>query len=329
MTHSSGDKPTRSQASSSLLKRIRAHSIFYWLLLPALAYIIIFAYLPMGGIVMAFKQFRFNTPSLWGDWPIIRLFGQIANMEWVGMKWFNSLFGKADFWNALKNTLMISFGRLLFEFPMPVILALMLNEMRHMKLKRIYQTVYTFPHFLSWVLIVGLMRLLFQSDGTVNILIRSLGGRTVGFLTDPDLFRPMLYGSSMWKGMGWGSIIYMATISGIDPSLYEAATIDGAGRLQCCRYITWPSLKQTVVIMLILQCGTILNAGFDQVFNLMNELTLARGDIIDTYIYRYAFQKGQNLSLPVAAGLFKSVGNFALLLAANFLARLAGEEGLI
>lgn len=299
------------------------------MLLPALVYILVFAYAPMGGVVMAFKQFRFNTPSAWGDWPILRLFGQIANMEWVGLKWFQSLWSKSDFWNALGNTVFISFGRLVFEFPMPVLLALLLNEMRHLRLKRVYQTVYTFSHFLSWVLIVSLMRLLLQSDGTVNILIRSLGGRPVGFLTNPDIFRPMLYLSSIWKSVGWGSIIYLATISGIDPTLYEAATIDGASRWQCCWHITWPSIKPTVVIMLILQCGSILNAGFDQVFNLMNELTLAKGDIIDTYIYRYAFQKGQNLSLPVAAGLFKSVGNFALLLSANFLAKLAGEEGLM
>lgn len=329
MARTTGRKPGGLQASPALAKRIRSHRVFYWMLLPALIYILVFAYAPMGGVVMAFKQFRFNTQSAWGDLPILRLFGQIANMEWVGLKWFQSLWSKSDFWNALGNTLLISFGRLVFEFPMPVLLALLLNEMRHLKLKRVYQTVYTFSHFLSWVLIVSLMRLLLQSDGTVNILIRSLGGRPVGFLTNPDIFRPMLYLSSIWKSIGWGSIIYLATISGIDPTLYEAATIDGASRWQCCLHITWPSIRPTVVIMLILQCGSILNAGFDQVFNLMNALTLAKGDIIDTYIYRYAFQKGQNLSLPVAAGLFKSVGNFALLLSANFLAKLAGEEGLM
>lgn len=312
-----------------LWQRMRAHGMFYLMLVPAIIFIIVFAYAPMGGVMLAFRQFRFNTPSAWGDLPILRLFGQIANMEWVGLKWFQNLWGKSDFWNAFRNTLIISFGRLVFEFPMPVILALLLNEMRHMKLKRVYQTVYTFPHFLSWVLVVSLLRLLLQSDGTVNILIKAMDGQPVGFLTNPGIFRPVLYTTSIWKGMGWGSIIYLATISGIDPSLYEAATIDGANRWQCCLKITWPSIKPTVVIMLIMQCGQILNAGFDQVFNTMNELTLSTGDIIDTYIYRYAFQKGQNLSLSVAAGLFKSVCNFALLLSANFLAKLAGEEGLL
>lgn len=313
----------------SLWLRVKSHSMFYLLLLPALLCIIIFSYAPMCGIIMAFKQYRFNTPSAFGDIPIIRFFGQMANMEWVGLKWFESLWKKPDFWLAFKNTLIISFGRLVFEFPAPIILALLMNEMRLPRLKRVYQTVYTFPHFLSWVLVVSLIRMLFQSDGTVNSIITALGGQSVGFLTDPGIFRPMLFTTSIWKGVGWGSIIYMATISGIDPSLYEAATIDGANRWQACWYITWPSIKPTVVIMLIMQCGQILNAGFDQVFNMYNDLTLSTGDIFDTFIYRYAFQKGQNLSLSVAAGLFKSVCNFALLLAANFIARLCGEEGLL
>ena len=267
--------------------RIKSHSMFYLLLLPALLCIIIFSYAPMCGIIMAFKQYRFNTPSAFGDIPIIRFFGQMANMEWVGLKWFESLWKKPDFWLAFKNTLIISFGRLVFEFPAPIILALLMNEMRLPRLKRVYQTVYTFPHFLSWVLVVSLIRMLFQSDGTVNSIINALGGESVGFLTDPGLFRPMLFTTSIWKGVGWGSIIYLATISGIDPSLYEAATIDGANRWQACWYITWPSIKPTVVIMLIMQCGQILNAGFDQVFNMYNDLTLSTGDIFDTFIYRY------------------------------------------
>ena len=161
--------------------RIKSHSMFYLLLLPALLCIIIFSYAPMCGIIMAFKQYRFNTPSAFGDIPIIRFFGQMANMEWVGLKWFESLWKKPDFWLAFKNTLIISFGRLVFEFPAPIILALLMNEMRLPRLKRVYQTVYTFPHFLSWVLVVSLIRMLFQSDGTVNSIINALGGESVGF----------------------------------------------------------------------------------------------------------------------------------------------------
>ncbi len=313
----------------SLGKRVRQHTMFYFLLLPALLFIILFCYMPMGGVILAFKQYQFNRPSAYGDLPILRFFGQMANMKWVGMKWFNTLWAKPDFWNAFRNTLIISFGRLLIEFPMPIILALLMNEMRTPKLKRVYQTVFTFPQFLSWVLVASLMNTLLLSDGTVNAIIKATGGEAIPFLTSPSLFRPLLFSTSIWKGVGWGSIIYLATISGIDPTLYEAATIDGANRWQCCWKITWPSIKPTVVILLIMQCGTILNGGFDQVFNMYNDLTLSVGDIFDTYIYRYAFQKGKNLSMSVAAGLFKSVINFALLLTVNTIARASGEEGLL
>lgn len=317
------------RSNAPLGKRIRAHTVFYFLLLPALLLIIVFNYVPMGGIVLAFKQYQFNRPSALGDLPILRFFGQMANMKWVGFKWFENLWAKPDFWMAFRNTLIISFGRIVIEFPVPIILALLMNEMRHQRLKRVYQTVYTFPHFLSWVLVASLINTLFLSDGTVNAIIKAMGGTPVRFLTDPAVFRPMLFSTSIWKTAGWSSIIYMATISGIDPSLYEAAAIDGANRLQSMRFITWPALKPTVVILLILKCGNILNAGFDQVFNMYNDLTLPVADIFDTYIYRYAFQKGQNLSLSVAAGLFKSVINFALLITVNSLAKAAGEEGLM
>lgn len=314
---------------TTLGKRVRAHGMFYVLLLPAVLFIVIFNYIPMGGVVLAFKSYQFNRPSALGDVPVLRFFGQMMNMEWVGLSWFAGLFEKPDFIAAFRNTLIISFGRIIIEFPMPIILALLMNEMTHMKLKRVYQTVYTFPHFLSWVLVCSLLNTLFLSEGTVNAIIRALGGSPVRFLTDPAVFRPMLFGTSIWKGVGWSSIIYLATISGIDPSLYEAASIDGASRWQSCWHITWPSMRPTVVILLILQCGQILNAGFDQVFNMYNDLTLSVADIFDTFIYRYAFQKGQNMSLSVAAGLFKSVVNFALLLSVNFIAKLCGEEGLL
>lgn len=145
----------------------------------------------------------------------------MMNMKWVGLKWFENIFAKPDFWQAFRNTLFISFGRIVFEFPIPILLALLMNEMYHQRLKRVYQTVYTFPHFLSWVLVASLMNTLFLSDGTVNAIIKSLGGQPVRFLTDPVIFRPMLFITSIWKSAGWSSIIYMATISGIDPSLYE------------------------------------------------------------------------------------------------------------
>lgn len=329
MVSSTDKKGARHEIHASLGTRVRNHAMFYVLLIPAFLVILLFTYAPMGGLVLAFKQFKFNTPSLWGEVPIIRFYGQIANMKWVGLKWFENLFAKPDFWQAFRNTLVISFGRLLLEFPMPIILALLMNEMHHPRLKRVYQTLYTFPHFLSWVLVASLINMLFTSNGTINQIIVAMGGTPANFLTNVNTILPMLFTTSIWKGMGWGSIIYMATISSIDPTLYEAATIDGANRWESCLHITWPSIRPTVVIMLIMQCGQILNAGFDQVFNLYNEITLPVADIFDTFIYRYAFQKGQNFSLTVAAGLFKSVCNFALLLAANGIAKLCGEDGLL
>ena len=182
---------------------------------------------PHGRHYTAFKQYQFNRPSALGDVPILRFFGQMMNMKWVGLKWFENIFAKPDFWQAFRNTLFISFGRIVFEFPIPILLALLMNEMYHQRLKRVYQTVYTFPHFLSWVLVASLMNTLFLSDGTVNAIIKSLGGQPVRFLTDPVIFRPMLFITSIWKSAGWSSIIYMATISGIDPRCMRRRPLTG------------------------------------------------------------------------------------------------------
>lgn len=313
----------------TLGRRVWEHRNFYIMIFPALLAIILFSYLPMSGLVLAFKQYRFNTPSALGDAPILRFIGQMVNMEWVGLKWFENLFSKADFWRAFRNTLVISVCRLIFEFPMPIILALLMNEVRVSGVKRVYQTLYTFPNFLSWVLVASIMQQLLNSDGTLNQIRNALGAGTYKYLLEPSTAQIVIHITSIWKGVGWGSIIYMATISGIDPTLYEAAVVDGANRWHRIRFITWPSIKPTVVLMLILQCGSILNAGFDQIFNMMNDNTRNVLDIFDTFIYRYAFQQSQNLSLTIAAGMFKSVVNFILLLSANQISKWLGEEGLL
>lgn len=301
-------------------KKVVEHRYLYMLLSLTIIFLILFSYLPMfnmksGGVLLAFKQYRFNTA--------------FADMEWVGLKWFDKLWGQPEFWRAFKNTLIISFGRLLIEFPAPIILALMLNEVSKMGLKRVYQTVYTFPHFISWVLVVSVMRGLFATDGVVNQLMQTLGKDTIPFLISNEWFYPMVFGTSIWKGVGWSSIIYLAAISGIDPGLYEAAAIDGANRWHCIRHITWPGIKSTAVILLILQCGNILNANFNQIFNLINDANMKVGEIFDTFIYRYAFWQARNFSFTVAAGLFKSVINFALLLTANSIVKMMGEESLL
>ena len=283
----------------------------------------------MSGLILAFKQYRFNMDSVLGDIPVFRFLGQIMNMEWVGTKWFENLFSKPDFWRAFRNTIVISVCRLLIEFPMPIILALLMNEVRKRGVKRVYQTVYTFPNFLSWVLVASIMQQLLSVDGTINNLRNLIGLQDYKYLLEPSTFQIVIHVTSIWKGVGWGSIIYLATISGIDPTLYEAALVDGANRWHRIRYITWPSIKPTVVLMLILNCGQILNAGFDQIFNMMNDNVRSIIDIFDTFIYRYAFQMSQNFSLTIAAGMFKSVANFTLLLLANQIAKWLGEESLL
>ena len=319
-------RPVRKRSTWS---RIIEHKNYYIMILPALIVVLLFSYFPMSGLLLAFKYYRFRTPSMFGDVPVLRLLGQIMNMDWVGLQWFENLFSKPDFWRAFRNTIVISVCRLIFEFPMPIILALLMNEVRVSATKRVYQTIYTFPNFLSWVLVVSIMQQVLNVDGTLNHIRVAMGLDAYPYLIEASTIQIVVHITSIWKNVGWGSIIYMATIAGIDPTLYEAAIVDGANRWHRIRYVTFPSIKPTIVLMLILNCGSILNAGFDQIFNIMRQTTRFAIDIFDTFIYRYAFQQNQNFSLPIAAGLFKSVSNFILLLSANKISKLLGEEGLI
>jgi putative aldouronate transport system permease protein len=303
-------------------RKVVEHRYLFFMLAPVIAYYLIFNYAPIfnaqtGGILMAFKQHSLTRP--FSEW------------EWVGLKYFEMMWRKPDFWVAMRNTVTISFIRLLFEFPMPIILALLLNEVRRNGSKRLFQTIFTFPNFLSWILVVGLMRDLLQVNGVINGIIRLIpGGTPYNFLANDSAFSnyAMLVLSNVFKSVGWGSIIYLAAIAGIDPTLYEAAKVDGANRWQCIRYITWPGIKSTAVVLLILQCGNILNGSFDQVFNLVNGVNRSIIETIDVYIYRYAFQQSMNQSFAAASGLFKAVINFALLMTANQIARRLGENKL-
>lgn len=308
----------------NLMKRLFSHRYLYLMFLPVLTYYFIFAYMPMfnaqtGGIFLAFKHFQMNTT--------------FANMRWVGFQWFEILMARPDFANAMINTLVISFGRLIFEFPIPIILAILLNEIGHSGTKRVFQTVFTFPNFLSWILVIGIMRDFLMIDGAINHVITMIGGTPFNFMANSNRIPNLLlvYVSNIWKSAGWGAIIYMAAISGIDPALYEAAYVDGANRWHSVRYITWPCIKSTAVVLLILACGNILNAGFDQIFNLQNGANMKMLSILDTYIYYMGFTVsggGINTGFTVAAGLFKSVINFALLLSANTIARFLGDHSL-
>ncbi|SHE14795.1 Maltose transport system permease protein malF [Chlamydia abortus] len=301
----------------SLLKRMIEYKYFYILVAPLLAYYIVFEYVPLYGLMLAFKEFNFSK-GIWGS-------------EWVGLANFREIFYLNDFWIAFRNTVIIAFGRLLFEFPVPIVVAILLNEVRTARLKKFYQVVYTFPHFLSWVIISGILINFLGTFGVLNQLLDIFGFQKVNLLVDPSSFRALIFSSSLWRDMGWGTIIYLAAIAGINPSLYEAASIDGANRLQRMWHITWPGLKSTVAILFILNVGAMMSSGgggFDQIFNLYNPAVYEKADILDTYIYRRTFSVGESFGTSTAVGLFKSIINFVLLYTANKAAKRLGQEGL-
>lgn len=291
----------------------------YWALtlmfLPIVVYFIVFKYIPMGGIVIAFKDYKIKD-GIWGS-------------AWIGLGNFEKAFRTNLFTRSIWNTIAISGLKILFGFPAPIILALLLNEVNHSGFKKTVQTITYLPHFLSWVVLTGMLQqLLSPNNGAVNDLLKMLGVKnSVYFLGDNDYFRGTLVVTDIWKNIGWSSIIYLATISGIDPALYEAATVDGASRLQCTRYITVPSLIPTIVVMLILNIGSIMDAGFDQILNMYNSAVYATGDIIDTYVYRQGVEKMQ-YALTTAVGLFKNVIGFILVFGTNMITRKISGDGI-
>jgi putative aldouronate transport system permease protein len=303
------------KSNKAILKQLKNDWMLYVLLLPTLLWYIAFCYLPMGGITLAFKNFRYDV-GMWGS-------------PWVGMKHFQTMFKDAEFWRAFKNTLIFSLGKLVFHFPIPIIIAILLNELTHPRVKKFFQTVFTFPHFISWVVLSGILINLFSSSGIVNQILAMFGLPEVSPLVSEDSFRSFIWVSNIWKEFGWDSIIYMAALSGISPELYEAASIDGAGRFRKMVHVTWPGLKSTVAIMLILQIGGIMNgASFDQVFNLYSPSVYSVGDILDTYIFRRSFAVGDNFGYTTAIGLFKSIIGMIMLILANKVITKSGEQGL-
>ena len=288
----------------------------YLMLIPVLAYYIIFKYKPMYGIQLAFKEYKLAG---------------ITASPWNHFEHFKYMFVEPEFWPALRNTLVISLLRVLFGFPFPIILAILINEVYLPKYKRVLQTIYTFPHFLTWVIMAGIMLNLLGSTGMVRKfcdLFNPEIGENWNLLYSNKSFRAILVVSDIWKEAGWGTIIYLAAITGIDPSLYEAATIDGANRWQQMRFITLPGMISMIAIQFVLRVGAVMEGGFDQIFNLYTPPVYETGDIIDTYIYRLSFVKssGINLGFPVAVGLFKNVVNFILLMLANFVTKALGQE---
>lgn len=297
-------------------KQIRSDKLLYLLLLPVIAWYLIFAYLPMGGLSLAFKSFRYDM-GLWGS-------------PWIGFEHFSKMFEDKDFWNALKNTLVFAAGKICILFPMPVLLAVLLNEMRANKTKKFFQTVFTFPHFITWVVLAGILINMFGSNGMVNASLSALGLQKISPLSDSSMFRPFIWLSALWKEIGWDSIIYLAAFAGIDPGLYEAASIDGANRFQKMIHISWPGIRGTVAIMFILAVGSLMTSGasFDQVFNLYSEPVYNVADTLDTFVYRSSFSIGTNFGYTTAVGFLKSVINVILITITNKIVTKTGESGL-
>ena len=296
-------------------KYIRINWVLYAMLIPGLLNLIIFKFLPMYGVVVAFQDY---SPK-----------GGFFGSTWVGLKHFRAFFRDPFCWRVIGNTFILGIESLIFSFPAPIILALLLNELRSRHYKNTLQVIYTFPNFLSWVIVGGLMTTIFAGEGVINSLIRASGGQTYGFLTDKGLIRPLLYATSIWKGTGWSAILYLAGIAGISPELYEAAEVDGANRFHKMWYITWPEIRSTAVILLILAFGGIMSKGYDQILNMTNAVVRDAAETIDTYIYRITFQEKPKYGFSTAIGLSKSVINFAFLLLANKLAKALGEGGIM
>ena len=285
----------------------------YLLLLPGLVFLIIFRYIPIFGNVIAFMDYN----------PY-----DAAQTTWVGLKHFQDLLTRPQFLQVFGNTLYISILKMVCGFPIPIILALMMNEMKNLKFKKVAQTLLYLPNFISWVVLAGLiMNMLDPDTGLVTGIINSITGEQVQVLTDTRYFVPMLIVTDIYKGAGWGTIIYFAALSGIDPQLYEAAEIDGARKWKQLLHITLPSITPTIVVMLILSCNNIVNAGFDQIFMLYSALVFSVADIIDTYVYRIGIQNA-DYSFSTAAGLFKSVIAFVMILIVNTVAKKTGNEGI-
>ena len=293
-------------ARGTFLGEVYRHREYLLLLLPALVIFVLFRYIPMAGIVIAFKKYT--------------IAGGLFGSPWVGFTYFERLFDSEKFYQVLWNSIRISFLKIAIGFPGPIIFALLLNEVRQVAWKKSFQTISYLPHFVSWVVVGGIVRDVLSVHGVVNGMIGWFGAEPRLFLQEMHSFLPIVITSMIWKNIGWGSIIYLAAITSIDPDLYEAAEIDGAGRVRRMWHITLPSITHVIIILFLLRIGNILEAGFDQIFNLYNPLVYDVADIIDTYVYREGIS-GFQYSLTAAASLFQNVVGLMLLLMVNVVTR--------
>lgn len=300
-----------------LISRIWWYRLYYLLIIPPIIYFLIFCYTPMYGLIIAFKKIPgLITPE------------SILTSQWVGLKYFHKFTSSYYFWNVMRNTLAISGLKLLFGFPAPIIFALLLNEVRSVRYKKIVQTVSYMPHFVSMVVLCAMVQILCSTDGgLLNRIIEALGGEAVFFLGSKRYFRAVLVASDIWKELGWGAIIYLAAITGVRDDLLEAAALDGAGRFRQVLHVILPAILPTISIMFILSVGGVMNAGQEQILLLYSEPVYEVADIVDTFIYRSGIQQA-DYSFSTAVGLFKSLINLVLLLGTNLIAKKLGNDGI-
>lgn len=295
-------------------RHIKRDRLLYLMLIPGLLFFLIFKYWPMYGITIAFKDYKIGR-DIW-------------EAQWAGFKYFEQFFESRDFWRIMKNTIVISFGKLLIGFPAPILFALLLNEIRNQQAKRFIQTVVYLPHFISWVVLGNLMLMMFAPDtGLFSTLITMITGNKLNILLDADAFRLVLILSDTWKELGWSAIIYLSALSSVDMNLYEAAAIDGASRGRMMWNITLPAIRSTIIVMLILRVGKILDAGFEQILIMTNPLVNDKCEIIDTYVYKVGMQQAK-FSYSTAVNLFKSVIGLGMVLGVNTISK-RWEENLL
>lgn len=308
-----GAAPAASGKLRRLGKEIVKNRYLYLLALPGLLFFLVFKYIPMLGVVIAFQNY---SP-----------FQGILNSDWVGFDHFRRFFSNPDFLLLFRNTMGINLLNLVLFFPLPILVALFLNEIRVESYKKLVQSIIYMPHFLSWVIISGLTFLLFsKGNGLVNQILVSLGFEKIDVLTNPDTFWFMIVLQSIWKEAGWGTIIFLAAIASVDPGLYEAARMDGAGRLRQIWHVTLPAIRGVIITMLILRLGHMMDVGFEQIFMMYNGAVSQVAEVFDTYVYTVGVKQGQ-FSYSTAAGLFKSVVGLTLVILSDKLAKKFGEEG--
>ena len=298
----------------AVMKHIKKYWQWYAMMFIPIVYYIVFRYIPMFGNIIAFRRYRAGS-SIFGD-------------EWSGLKYFNQFMKDQNFWRAFKNTLLLNFKYLIISFPLTLIFALLLNEVKNVHFKKIVQTISYLPHFISMVIVAGMVREILSTSGPINNLITKLGGEAVTFISLPEWFTTIFVTTGVWQGLGWGTILYLAAMSGINTELYEAAELDGANRFQQCLHVTIPAILPTIIILLIMNMGGILSVGFEKTFLMQNALNKSVSEVISTYVYNVGLKSSQ-FSFGSAVGLFNTVVNFVFLVLANQISKRAADISLM